>query len=1191
MKKVIEKLKKIPRAYYISGIILFILVLTVAIPSLARYKNRAEILNKTVWSGEAATSYHQGTGSKSDPYVIATGEELAYFSNMLKTTNYSNSYFLLNNSIILNDGTFQYVDDKLTYISEGKTFYIKKYTNELYEDSNLTIKSDKKVNIFPSLENFKGHFDGNSSTIYGLYVSNNESNELGLFTNLNGEVHDLIVRNSLIYGGTITAGIASSSNSATLKNVLYDGKVIGKNTEIKKTHEINIDNQEKADLEVDSTSIIDISSSLVNIDGIITSTTLTGACSSDKTTGKLTINDKEIIECSNSNFSIDLGKNITNKLSVSFKDSSDGTNYKLTNLKYTINYDNALTAGLVAKVSDSTIENAITKGNVSSSALAAGMVAKASNLSIKNSYNNASVNSSNFASGLIGEVSFSNQKKEISKCYNSGNVTASSKAGLIGIFSNNSESITIRDSFDTTDNSIIDIISTSDISINNSYSVNNNKINQGTVNGEVSIASISSIKSNITFNHYNSQKDYLTNPNNIWVLDKTNLPVLFLDDILDSKAIITVGNHSWNNQAIDLDTYYYKDKLTFKIEAKDFTTPLKETYYYISNKELTKTEISNITAWEKYDNITNVTEEGSYIIYVKAIDYNNNIDYLNTDLLVLDNTPPTAEISYSSHLWKKETSEINNVYIDSDISLKSQANDELSKLASISYHLSDKVLSIAELNSLPDSDWEKYTDSISIKDRKITVVYVKALDNAGNTSYVNTDYLVYGGYEQTNMYFGEKDLTTLKDITISNNSSITFTYNFENNSAYKKEYTRNLITNKLLPVGTKITILDTKNNKAYTYEIETAEDNYNYNNSCKDSTDCQKIATYPFTLFKELGTIDSNYIDEEANKIADNYKVILDFKKASITEKISVITIKLQILDEKKNTIYSTLSKTIRKFSIASAPKPSLSIKSSYKDSIVYNSNSTIEIPIESKLNTTIGVYDNYYQNKIVGLIVKMVDSNKNTVPRSYLKNLEFIVGDKNYYPDDNGIIRINLQKETIDFTTSLKIITNKDNVKLKEGNYSIEISSHLAADGMYSKVKSKETISIPVVYEKEYDNLSYNFKVTTNKENKILNKAKDNNIKFSISKTGAENLSTRISLHKKTVHSAYNQKYTMINLKDYTDNSLGTISSNVYSLTSDSLDLHLLTTRLSPGGYKLLFELYANDKKVGEVPYKFIVK
>lgn len=1192
-RNLLKNISKIPKIYYIVGIVLIVMVLTVTIPSLARYKNRATISTNTVWKGEVATSYHGGNGSKDDPYIISTGAELAYFSSMLKTTDYDNTYFVLGNDIFLNDGIFQYENNVITYQKQDKILYLKEYTNELYEDKAMTIKSNETVNIFSSLVNFRGSFDGNSSTIYGLFVTDSEADELGLFTNLNGNVSDLLVRNSLIYGGKITGGIASNSSANTIKNVLYEGDVVGNRNGSEKSVTLDIPNQEQVNLESNKETEVDLSALNTNVLGSITSTTLTGVCQSDISIGKIKINDIEISECNNNAFSIDLGNLEKNKLVIKTDEGSNATNYKLTDLKYILKYKEGLTAGVVAKANDLNIENSINKGNVEGSSLAGGIVAKGTNLNIKNSYNTAEIKGFNVASGIVGEISYSTVDGEVSKCYNTGIVTGLQTASLIGILNNNYNQIIIKDSFQTTEDYVIDKINNTVININNSYTVGNNKIRDGVSNGEFITADIATIKNNISFNKYISQKNYEANSNNIWVLNKTNLPVLFLDNVLDSKALITVGKYTWNNQANDLETYYYKDNLTFSIEEKSTLNPLKEIYYYISTKELTYEEMVNVSDWKLYENVTTVDKEGSYVIYVKAIDYNDNVDYLNTDILVLDTTKPSAEISYDNYKWNSSTSNLDNVYIDSNIFIRVQATDELSQIASIRYYLAENILSNSELDNLEDKNWLEYKDFINIKDRKMTIVYVKVLDNAKNTTYINSDYLVYGGYEQTKVYLSDQDLTTEENISISNKSAITFTYNFENDNNYQEGYTRNLIVNKLLPEKTKITILDTLNNKAYVYKIPSSEDKYGYNNSCqgKDETICLKKATYPFMLFDEVGTTDIKYSDSETTKINDQYKVTLDFSSTDIKEKLEDITVKIQILNEKKNVLYTTLSSTLHKFSIIPIPEVGLSISSTYKGDIIYNSDSVFDIPVVSKLNIKDGVHDNSTGKEIMGIAIRVIDSNKNTVAREFLKNLEFVIGNKNYYPSNDGVVRINLENNVQDFNSVIRIITKKDDLKLNNDTYKLEISSYLAADGLHSKKISSDKVIIPIVYEKEFKNSLYGFKITTNQKNKILSKNKDTVIDFNIFKSGIENPRVYVSLHKKSIQSAYSQNYDLINLDGYTNNSLEAVSYNKYLIQNDSINIDFLVSKLKPGGYKFVFELYNGENKVGEVPYKFIIK
>ena len=56
----------------------------------------------TAWNGSVATAFAGGTGTKSDPYQIADGAQLAYLaSEVNKGQTYENSYFVLTADIDL----------------------------------------------------------------------------------------------------------------------------------------------------------------------------------------------------------------------------------------------------------------------------------------------------------------------------------------------------------------------------------------------------------------------------------------------------------------------------------------------------------------------------------------------------------------------------------------------------------------------------------------------------------------------------------------------------------------------------------------------------------------------------------------------------------------------------------------------------------------------------------------------------------------------------------------------------------------------------------------------------------------------------------------------------------------------------------------------------------------------------------
>ena len=68
--------------------VFFLLLLIVGVGSYfspVTFSNFQVIEN--VWSGEIATSFDGGNGTKENPYLISTGEELAYFKQVIESDN------------------------------------------------------------------------------------------------------------------------------------------------------------------------------------------------------------------------------------------------------------------------------------------------------------------------------------------------------------------------------------------------------------------------------------------------------------------------------------------------------------------------------------------------------------------------------------------------------------------------------------------------------------------------------------------------------------------------------------------------------------------------------------------------------------------------------------------------------------------------------------------------------------------------------------------------------------------------------------------------------------------------------------------------------------------------------------------------------------------------------------------------
>lgn len=108
-----------------------------------------------IWSGKIAENYYAGTGTKEDPYQIATAEELAKLCKAVKNSVWGEydkttkgKYFVLTSDIILNDTS----------------------------SANWTESANEWFSAVGGTGAFKGVIDGKGHTVKGLYISNSEEN-------------------------------------------------------------------------------------------------------------------------------------------------------------------------------------------------------------------------------------------------------------------------------------------------------------------------------------------------------------------------------------------------------------------------------------------------------------------------------------------------------------------------------------------------------------------------------------------------------------------------------------------------------------------------------------------------------------------------------------------------------------------------------------------------------------------------------------------------------------------------------------------------------------------------------------------------------------------------------------------------------------------------------------------------------
>lgn len=1177
------KFKSISKANWIALLVIIILILSIVSVSLARFNNRVMIDETPTWDGTIASKYRAGNGSVGDPYVIADGSELAYFAEMLKTTDYDNTYFVLKNDIIINKGLWSYDEDnKIQYRLGNDNYFVKDGTGEYYSTvdySNLV----GTVNIFESLDNFKGTLDGKFYRIYGLYINNNSDN-VGLFSSIQGTVKNLYLENALIKGQKNVGLLAGSISDGVIENVLVNGFAIGNEEFSSVTEEITISNQAIILNSESKESTFDLNSLMPIINGNVVSTKLIGNLNANDD-ANVTING---IKINNGEFDIDLGANVVDSLNLALN-SNTIEDVTINNLRYVVAYNDSLVGGISGIARNVTFKNVVNKGSVNKGNVTGGLFAFGSgSLSVNNSYNVGNINGDVLSAGLFGVID-SEESITINNVYNGGSITGVEVAGLVG--DTKDSTITINNSLEITH--IENVIGNlnNNVIVNNSYYVAENVINdEGFIYKSITeLANKNFWVEQLGFKEYINAEQLNSDSTAVWCFDD-DIPILFIDDATSGIVSININNYSWNNFSEEVVSLQFSQGVTYNITNINDLVQVKDIYYYISDKVISRAELVNLQEWTLYDGVGTLNNEGKYIIYAKAVGYDGKESYLNSDMIIINFSQYNLEVKINDYKWSSLRTDLNKYFVNDEVLVEISCSEQL--INGISYFISNEVLDEQALNDLNDSLWITYNGPFNINlDNQI--VYVKAVNEFGYTTYVNTDLVVYDGFVGSKLSAGRNNEMNLNNLNISNKSSFSMNFSFTNEMKYTDSVKRYLLSNVLLPVGTKITLINNHTNKVYTYYTE--NNDYGFNDSA--------VATYDFELFKEIGSVDKYLNIDNTGSINEDWKIIIDFKDCTISEDITNLTINMG-MDLGNNLNISTLSNSIKYINVYNDVNSDVSINSNFSDVINYNSDSITDVEIvTSFVNKNINgeiIYDTFNEDMFMGIVVELKDNEGNKVSKDALKNIEFVVDDVNYYPNDNGVVYVNSNMDN-DF---LRVITYKDKDSVLNGDYYLDIKACVANRSDSCILTSTNSVHVDVKAE-IVEEINYGFDVKMDNNARIIEK--DNTIKnlnFKIAQNGnLNNPNIRVKFYVKNQANAYDHTYTLIDLNDFSDLNLVNAGGMSYYVTQNPVvfdgtentyniwNLQLDSSKLDFGAYKICLELFDGSKKIDDIERIIIVK
>ena len=492
MNKVKNFIKKY-KMYVLIVVFVVFVALIVNLPSLAKYKNSNAIYTLTSWDGTVATNYQKGDGTENNPFIISNGSEFAFFVEQLKNTDYANNYFELSNDIVINPGVFNYNETNgLIYILDGIEYYVKENTNEYYDNKEFNGEAVGKLNSLTMIENFKGNLNGKSFTIFGFYMNNTINDNLAMFKNLSANLSDLNITNSVVYGKNKVAGIAINSENSKLTNIVYDGFVVNKSLS-------NFIEKEVEEINITGTMVETVTSTIlppVAIDGLIKSIKLTGKyeVSNIESVNTIKINGFDISQTDT--FELNLETNLLTEIQISVLTTIDNVEISFKDLKYTVEYVDDLSSGIIAIDKNSIIKNTINKSDVYGNYITSGIIANVQGtLDLTRCYNKGNIKTNNISSGILGIMKNNSNNVNIKNVYNNGIVNSNehiTSSGIIAILENNTGNINIQNTINKSENYFMNTIINSIVNVTNCYTFNQLTVGNGIVSGQINQTSLES---------------------------------------------------------------------------------------------------------------------------------------------------------------------------------------------------------------------------------------------------------------------------------------------------------------------------------------------------------------------------------------------------------------------------------------------------------------------------------------------------------------------------------------------------------------------------------------------------------------------------------------------------------------------------------------------------------------------------
>lgn len=1075
------------------------LVFSIILPTFSKLKSGK--INRE-WDNTVASSFNSGTGTENDPYIISNPSEFAFFATSLEDIDYDGKYIKLVSDIIINDGVFKTGED-ITYLYNGELNYLDVTTSKYYSDIELTDEVGS-INIFPTIDGFKGTLDGDFHTIYGYY----QNGDGALFDHLEGSIKNMYIDNAFIYGGHLTSGLVLNADGADISNIVFNGNVIAS----------KIDNNKVVTKTIPSFNVVD--SYTISLENEIVKASkfvIKGSCDGDT----FTLNN---ISYSCSNIEIELN---TNDVSI----IADDVNF---DLEYDVYYNENKSAGIILNAVDSNISGIVNHGTIDN-IISSGLVGNLVDSDLSDSYNDGSINGS-YASGISDMIIGTSN---VTNVYNNGIITSLNGS----MFGNVIDStLSIDKVFNKRDDKPIYNVSNSTITVTNSYS-NTRYTDVDNIDFQ--------LLSNQAYSYYLQYIDEDgIDDGYIWI--HNDLPLLYFDDLKNKTVSVRVGTDSWNTYRSDVNRIIHNESVMVTVSASSIYKPIKDVYYYISSETIS--DLSNVS-WTEYTKTFTLSDEGFYNIYVKYVDYNDVITYINSDTIILDFAGSDVSINMGDYTWTSSHTP-SNIYNDNQLTYQITATDAISGISSVEYIISDSILALNDLELV--DNWVSYSNSFTVSNSTPYIIYTKVTDNGGYITYVNSDYVVPATFHINNLKSGN-------NITFNSYMSSQSSFNFNitlDHTYINSTFTRYLYSSNELPNGTIIVVRDLNNLRAYKYVVDQVQYNNQYNGYL-----------YALSDFAEIGKATFKTYFNNGNNASENYNISIDFKNTNAVGDYSFDFIAI----DNNDTIRINSNESIV-IHLSNVESNYLTLTSGTSS----EANGVMTIPFTLTSNSQNST-DTKIENMYNGISISLVDELNNVIDRNNYSNIRFRYNGDIFVPDITNKVNICLGTN---ITRSFNLDILLADTNLEPGTYYFKITGYLSIDGVNKYYETSNSLRIPIVIPNKVNIDNYRYDITLNNSSIVR---KGDIMSFDVDVNGITNPYVYVSLYKKKTLTAYNQEYVLVDLKDYVTDTL--IQQDGKYLFDISNPIFNLDDDIESNGYKLVFELYDSDTKISEKEIKVIIK